>query len=184
MVKQPDETMTIPNAIKTYTLITLGALIYAFGLEAFLIPNKVIDGGVVGISLILKQTTGFNFSIFLIVLNLPFLYLGYKQLGKSFVFQSLYGIILTAIFSQSLHDITPVTNEPFLASIFGGIILGVGVGIVLRNNGALDGTEILASLISKKSTFSVGQIVMFFNLFILSSAGFVFNMNSAFYSLI
>lgn len=170
--------------IKNYIMITIGALIFAYGLEAFLVPNDVIDGGVVGISLIVKELSGFSFSILLILFNLPFLFLGYKQIGKSFAIQSFYGIVVASIFTALLHHVSPVTDEPLLAAIFGGIVLGVGVGIVLRNNGALDGTEILATLISAKSSFSVGQIVMFFNLFILGSAGFVFGVNNAFYSLI
>ncbi|MCU9614249.1 YitT family protein [Caldibacillus lycopersici] len=169
---------------RNYFFITVGALIFAYGLEAFLVPNQVIDGGVVGISLILQEITKLSFSIFLVLLNLPFLFIGYKQIGKSFAFQSLYGIVLAAIFTELLHHVHPITEDPLLAAVFGGVVLGVGVGIVLRNNGALDGTEILATLISSKSSFSVGQIVMFFNLFILGSAAFVFNINSTFYSLI
>jgi len=165
-------------------MIIIGALIFAYGLEAFLVPNKVIDGGVTGISLILEELTHINFSIFLVVLNVPFLFIGYKQIGKSFTFQSLFGIILAALFTELFHNVQPVTDQPLLAAIFGGIVLGLGVGLVLRNNGALDGTEILATLISSKGSFSVGQIVMFFNVFILGSAGFVFSINSTFYSLI
>lgn len=184
MSDQIEEKRSVLSIFKDYILITIGAFIFSYGLEAFLVPNDVIDGGVVGISLIFKELTGFSFSIFLIILNLPFLFLGYKQIGKTFALQSLYGIVLAAIFTEILHHVSPVTDEPLLAAVFGGIVLGVGVGLVLRNNGALDGTEILATLISSKSPFSVGQIVMFFNLFILGSAGFVFNTNSAFYSLI
>lgn len=171
------------ETVQSYFFITIGAFIFAYGLEAFLVPNKVIDGGVVGISLILDELVSpIPFSIFLVVLNIPFLFIGYKQIGKSFAFQSFYGIILSSIFSEALHDVDPITNEPLLAAIFGGIVLGFGVGTVLRNNGALDGTEILATLLSSKSSFSVGQIVMFFNIFILGSAGFVFSINSTFYS--
>lgn len=179
------EHFSIRETIQSYFFITIGAFVFAYGLEAFLVPNRVIDGGVVGISLILDELVSpISFSIFLVVLNIPFIFLGYKQIGKSFAFQSFYGIILSSIFSEALHDVEPITNEPLLAAIFGGIVLGFGVGTVLRNNGALDGTEILATLLSSKSSFSVGQIVMFFNIFILGSAGFVFSINSTFYSLI
>lgn len=184
MVATHKEKSKPSEIIFNYVIITIGALIFAYGLEAFLVPNQVIDGGVVGISLILQEVTHFNFSIFLVILNIPFLFLGYKQIGKSFAFQSLYGIVIAAIFTELLHTVNPITNDPLLAAIFGGIVLGIGVGLVLRNNGALDGTEILATLISSKSSFSVGQIVMFFNLFILGSAAFVFSINSTFYSLI
>lgn len=170
---------------QNYIFITIGAIIFAYGLETFLVPNQVIDGGVVGISLILDELiVPIPFSIFLVVLNIPFLFIGYKQIGKSFAVQSLYGIILASIFTELFHHVEPITDDPLLAAIFGGIVLGVGVGTVLRNNGALDGTEILATLISSKTSFSVGQVVMIFNIFILGSAGFVFSIDSTFYSLI
>lgn len=172
------------KVFKNYMLITLGAFVFAYGLESFLVPNEIIDGGIVGISMILAQLLGLPLGIFLLILNLPFLFLGYKQIGKTFAFQSLYGITLASIFTQLLHHTTPLTKDPLLAAVFGGIIVGIGVGLVLRNSGSLDGSEIVAILISSKSPFSVGQIVLFINLFILSSAGFVFSLNSAMYSLI
>ena len=184
MVLEQQNSKKLHEIIQNYIMIIIGALIFAYGLEAFLVPNKVIDGGVTGISLILEELTHINFSIFLVVLNVPFLFIGYKQIGKSFTFQSLFGIILAALFTELFHNVQPVTDQPLLAAIFGGIVLGLGVGLVLRNNGALDGTEILATLISSKGSFSVGQIVMFFNVFILGSAGFVFSINSTSYSLI
>ena len=179
------EKNSFKEIFQNYIFITIGAIIFAYGLETFLVPNQVIDGGVVGISLILDELIApIPFSIFLVVLNIPFLFTGYKQIGKSFAFQSLYGIILASIFTELFHHVEPITDDPLLTAIFGGIVLGVGVGTVLRNNGALDGTEILATLISSKTSFSVGQVVMIFNIFILGSAGFVFSIDSTFYSLI
>lgn len=179
------EKNSFKEIFQNYIFITIGAIIFAYGLETFLVPNQVIDGGVVGISLILDELiVPIPFSIFLVVLNIPFLFIGYKQIGKSFAVQSLYGIILASIFTELFHHVEPITDDPLLAAIFGGIVLGVGVGTVLRNNGALDGTEILATLISSKTSFSVGQVVMIFNIFILGSAGFVFSIDSTFYSLI
>lgn len=179
------EKNSFKEIFQNYIFITIGAIIFAYGLETFLVPNQVIDGGVVGMSLILDELiVPIPFSIFLVVLNIPFLFIGYKQIGKSFAFQSLYGIILASIFTELFHHVEPITDDPLLAAIFGGIVLGVGVGTVLRNNGALDGTEILATLISSKTSFSVGQVVMIFNIFILGSAGFVFSIDSTFYSLI
>lgn len=170
--------------IKNYFFITLGALVYSFGLETFLVPNDIIDGGIVGVSMMLDALTPVSLGVFLVILNLPFLYLGYKQIGKTFSYQSLYGIALTAIFTTLLHHVDPLTKDPFLAAIFGGVIMGIGIGIVLKNNGSLDGSEIVALLISSKSAFSVGQVVMIINLFILGCAGIVFDLNSALYSLI
>ncbi|MDR4946802.1 YitT family protein [Neobacillus cucumis] len=164
--------------------ITIGAILMATGLEIFLVPNNVIDGGITGISIMLAHITGWKLGLFLFVLNLPFVYLGYKQMGKTFAFSTVYGIIVLSIFTSFFHPIPPFTEDILLATLFGGMILGIGVGLVIRNGGALDGTEILALVISKKIPFSVGQIIMFMNIFILGAAGFVFTWDRAMYSLL
>lgn len=164
--------------------ITIGAIMMATGLEIFLVPNHVIDGGITGISIMLSHITGWKLGIFLFLLNLPFVYMGYKQLGKTFAFSTVYGIIVLSIFTSFFHPIPPFTEDILLATVFGGMILGIGVGLVIRNGGALDGTEILAIVINKKVPFSVGQIIMFINLFILGAAGFVFSWDRAMYSLL
>ncbi|MBM7654627.1 YitT family protein [Neobacillus cucumis] len=164
--------------------ITIGAILMATGLEIFLVPNNVIDGGITGISIMLAHITGWKLGLFLFVLNLPFVYLGYKQMGKTFAFSTVYGIIVLSIFTSFFHPIPPFTEDILLATLFGGMILGIGVGLVIRNGGALDGTEILALVISKKVPFSVGQIIMFMNIFILGAAGFVFTWDRAMYSLL
>ncbi len=122
--------------------------------------------------------------IFLVLFNLPFLYIGYKQIGKTFAISTLYAVAVMSLGTTLLHPVKALTFDPLLAAVFGGIILGVGVGLVIRSGGSLDGTEIMAILFSKKLPFSVGEVVMFFNLFILSSAGFVFGWDHAMYSLI
>lgn len=164
--------------------ITIGAILMATGLEIFLVPNHVIDGGITGISIMLAHLTGWKLGIFLLILNLPFVYLGYKQLGKTFAISTVYGIIILSIFTSFFHPIPAFTDDILLATVFGGMILGTGVGVVIRNGGALDGTEILALLITKKVPFSVGQIIMFINIFILGAAGFVFSWDRAMYSLL
>lgn len=165
-------------------MITIGALLMAVGLEIFLIPNQVIDGGITGISIMLSHITGVKLGIFLFILNLPFVYLGYKQFGKTFAISTVFGIIMLALFTTFFHPVPPFTDDILLATIFGGIFLGMGVGLVIRNGGALDGTEVLTIVISKKVPFSVGEIVMFINLFILSSAGFVYSWDRAMYSIL
>jgi uncharacterized membrane-anchored protein YitT (DUF2179 family) len=170
--------------IKRTLLITIGAVLMAVGLEIFLVPNNVIDGGVVGISIILSHLTGWKLGAFIFVLNLPFFFIGYKQIGKTFAFSTLYGITVLSIGTTLLHPVPELTEDVLLATVFGGIVLGIGVGIVIRYGGSLDGTEILAILINNKTPFSVGEIIMFFNLFILGSAGFVFGWDRAMYSLI
>ena len=164
--------------------IMIGAILVSVALEIFLVPNKIIDGGITGISIISAHLSGIPLGAFLFVLNLPFLIIGYKQMGKTFAISTLFGVTIMSVGTMLLHDVPGLTDDPLLASVFGGIILGVGVGLVLRYGGSLDGTEIVAVLLNRKSPFSVGEIVMFINLFILSSAGFVYGWNHAMYSLI
>jgi uncharacterized membrane-anchored protein YitT (DUF2179 family) len=156
----------------------------AICLKAFFIPTDIIDGGIVGISLILSHLTSVELGIFLFILNLPFVLVGYKQIGKTFAFSTLFGITLMSVFTSTFSNIKPFTTDPLLAAIFGGMGVGVGVGLVIRYGGSLDGTEIIAILLNKKTPFSVGEVVMVFNVFILGSAGFVFGWDKAMYSLI
>ena len=163
--------------------LAFGALIYTLGLDVFLTPNSVIDGGIVGISLMAAAVSGVSFSVFIVALNLPFLIMGYRKIGVHFTVASLYSILWLAVWSRFIH-LEPVTKDPFLSTIFGGIIIGIGVGLIIRWGGSLDGTEMLAIIWDRKLPFSVGEIIMFFNLFILGVSGFVFSWNSAMYSLI
>ncbi|XJZ28971.1 YitT family protein [Bacillota bacterium Lsc_1132] len=165
-------------------LITIGAALMGVGLEIFLVPNNVIDGGITGISIMLSYLTGWKLGIFIFLLNTPFVFIGYKQIGKTFAISTLYGIFILSVSTALLHPVPAFTQDILLAAVFGGIILGIGVGIVIRYGGSLDGTEILAILFNNKLPFSVGEIIMFFNLFILGSAGFVFSWDRAMYSLI
>lgn len=172
-------------SIKRVIFIVIGAVLVAFSLEMLMVPNQVIDGGVVGISIMLSYLTNVSLGLYLFVLNLPFLVFGYKQIGKTFALSTLFGVGVMSIATVMFAHQKAVTNDPLLAAAFGGIILGIGVGLVLRYGGSLDGTEILAIWITRRIPFSIGQIVMFFNLFILGSAGFVFkSWDRAMYSLI
>jgi uncharacterized membrane-anchored protein YitT (DUF2179 family) len=150
-----------------------------------LIPNQVIDGGVVGLSIMGHfMADGVPFGVFLVVLNIPFLYIGYKHIGKNFAVSTVIAVIMLSICSEYAAEFPKVTNDPFLAAIFGGIVDGIGVGIIMRAGGSLDGTEIVAIIADKHSPFSVGEVVMFINLFILSGAGLLFGWDKAMYSLV
>ena len=175
---------TAMDWIKKYLVLIIGSLIYSAGLEIFLVPNNIIDGGVVGISIMASYLTGIPFGVYMLILNLPFLYLGYKQIGKTFAISTIISIIALSIFSEFLEPVPQITQDYFLAAIFGGIIAGAGVGLVIRQGGSLDGTEITAIILDRKTSFSVGEVVMFFNLFILGAAGFVFGWDKAMYSLV
>jgi len=171
------------KVIKNILFITIGVFIVAFALESFLIPNSVIDGGVIGISMILSHITKWNLGLIVVVLNMPFLLLAFKKMGARFVFQVIYACIILA-FALNIFAKYTVTEESFLATIFGGIILGVGVGFILKNDASLDGTEILALSIAKKFGCSVGEFIMLINLFIYFACGLVFSWESAMYSIL
>lgn len=161
--------------------LTMGAFIAGFGLEGFLIPNSMIDGGIVGISIMISYLTKINLGILLFFINLPFIFLAIKKMGKLFVAQTAYAIIILSLSVNIFHKMH-ITDDLLLATVFGGVVLGLGVGLVLRSNAALDGTEILAIRIAKKSGFSIGEIIMFFNFFIYAAAGFLFGWDRAMYS--
>lgn len=117
--------------VKKYCMIFLGSIIASIGLELFLIPNRVIDGGVVGISIMMSTITQLPFGLFLVLLNLPFLYLGYKQIGKNFAVATMVAICFLSGWSAVFEPLRQVTEDPFLAAIFGGIIDGLGVGLII-----------------------------------------------------
>jgi uncharacterized membrane-anchored protein YitT (DUF2179 family) len=165
-------------------MMVIGAGLVSVALEIFLVPNDIIDGGITGISIMVSYFTDLPLGIFLTLLNLPFLFLGYRQIGKTFALSTLFSILVMSVGTYLLHPVQPFTDDPFLCAVFGGVILGIGVGLVIRAGGSTDGTEIVAILLSKKSPFSVGEVVMFINIFILSSAGFFFGWDYAMYSLI
>ncbi|MEI3607222.1 YitT family protein [Pseudogracilibacillus sp. SE30717A] len=183
-MKKQHKPETTRHLIRRYIFLVIGATLAATAIELFLVENTIIDGGIIGISLLLNHLTNINFGILVFVINLPFLYFGYKYIGKSFSFASLFGIIILAVIEPSLQPFPAITNEPLLATVFGGLILGAGVGIVIRVGGALDGTEILSILLTKKIPFSVGEMVMFFNIFIFGWAGFVLGWEQAMYSIL
>jgi uncharacterized membrane-anchored protein YitT (DUF2179 family) len=139
---------------------------------------------VVGLSIIASKLFGIPLGIFLIVLNLPFIYLGFKKLGKTFAVYSSLGIIVLALLTGIVHASSAATSVPILAAVFGGVLVGFGVGLVIRHGGTLDGTDTVAILIDRKTPFSIGEAIMFMNIFILTSSGFVFGWDEAMYSLI
>lgn len=164
--------------------LTLGTIIVAFALECFLIPNKIIDGGVIGVSMMLNTITHINLGTLIFCLNLPFIFLAYTTIGKAFVFQTFYSVTMLALFTNLCEGVT-ATSDPFLATTFGGIILGAGVGLILRNSASLDGTEILSIKLSKRFSFmSIGEFLMGFNLLIYTASGFLYSWNNAMYAII
>ena len=149
-----------------YINIILGAIVAAFALEEFLVPANILDGGIVGTSIIISSITPISLSILTVCLNLPFVLVGAKQLE---------------IFNRWHYD---ATYDALLATVFGGLILGAGVGLIIRNGGCLDGTETVAIMVAKKTSLSVGQIVLVCNIIIYLIAGILFGLDRALYSLL
>lgn len=168
----------------SFVMITIGSMFAAIALENFLLPNTVLDGGINGISIIFSKLFNLPLSVLVVVLNIPFMYIGYRHLGKSFLHRTIYAIVAFSLFLEVFHKFDAFTEEILLATVFGGMLLGVGVGIIIRFGGCIDGTESLAMVISKKANFSVGQIVLCFNLIIYTVAGFIFGFDRAMYSLL
>ncbi|XCA84328.1 YitT family protein [Exiguobacterium mexicanum] len=158
----------------------IGGMIAAYGLESVLIPNSVSDGGITGISIVVSQLTGVPLGVFLGILNLPFVYLGYKQIGKSFAILSVTGIASLSVGTLIMHRVpTIIDGDTLLVTVVGGIILGLGMGLSLRNGGALDGIDMLAVLLSRKLPFGTSDLILFLNVFVFIVVSTVFGLQGA-----
>ena len=168
---------------KNLLQIFLGSAMAVFAMKGFMIPNQFMDGGVTGISILLHEISHINISIFIFVFNLPFIYLGYKRIGKTFAVQTSLAVILLTM-GLLFIDLQPVTTDKLLIAIFGGILIGTGVGLVIRSGGVIDGAEVIAVFTRRRIGFSNSEIIMIFNTFIFAGAAFHFGIETAMYSLI
>lgn len=166
--------------ISRLILIIIGGFITAYGLEAVLIPNSVSDGGITGISIVISELFGLPLGVLIGILNLPFIYLGYKQIGKTFALSSIVGILSLSIGTSVLHHVdTIIKGDTLLITVVGGIIIGFGMGLALRNGGALDGIDMFAVLLSRKLPFGTSDLILFLNLFVFILVTFVFGLKGA-----
>ncbi|WP_046173565.1 YitT family protein [Domibacillus indicus] len=177
-----------PNKLKMLLrglMVILGGFIAAYGLETVLIPNSVSDGGVTGLSIVGSQLFDLPLGILIAVLNIPFIWLGYKQIGKSFAIFSIIGIVSLAAGTVLMHH-TPaiIEGDTLLITVVGGIILGLGMGLALRNGGALDGIDMLAVLLSRKLPFGTSDFILFLNIFVFIVVSSVFGLQGAILSAI
>ena len=173
----------IAMILRKMVFLTIGALIAAASIECFLAPNNIIDGGIIGISMIASYLTSIKLGWLVMAINVPFVCLAFTKMGKMFVFQMIYAVIIFSMALNMFHA-KSATSDLLLATVFGGIILGTGVGIILKNEGALDGTEILSLVVSKKFGMSVGEFILGLNVFRYFGAGLVFGWEKAMYSLL
>ncbi len=163
--------------------IVLGVVSAGFGLEGFLLPNMFIDGGVMGISLTIAELTEIPLSLLIVAINLPFLIMGFSTIGRQFALKSIIAIVLLAI---SVHFIPfpIITHDKLLIAIFGGFFLGLGIGLAIRGGSVIDGTEVLAIFISKKTSLTIGDIILLFNVLIFLVAAYVFTIEISLYAVL
>lgn len=164
-------------------LIALGVLLAAFGLKGFLVPNHFIDGGITGVSLLTAQLTDLPVSLWLIIFNAPFIYLGMKQINYGFALNTAMAIVSLALVIYFV-DFPVITSDKLLISIFGGFFLGAGLGLAIRGGSVIDGTEILAVYINRKSVLSMGDIILLINVVIFLIAAFILDIETALYSIL
>ena len=170
--------------VSSYAMLVMGAMIAAFSIEEFLVPCTILDGGIVGISIMINNLSGIPLGIMTLTLNIPFLLIGMRKLGSKFIVKSAVAMVAFSSFLEIFAPFVDITHEYLLAVCFGGVFLGVGVGFVIRAGGCLDGTETVAIFLNKKFNLPVGQTVLFFNVVIYTVAGFLFGFDRAMYSLL
>ncbi|TVR78564.1 MAG: YitT family protein [Chitinophagaceae bacterium] len=170
-------------SFKSIAFTVLGVLCALVALKGFMIPNNFLDGGVTGISILVYKIFGINIGIVLFVLNLPFLFMGYKKMGKTFAVQGLIAITLLCILLEVV-EVPTVTNEKILISIFGGFLIGLGIGFIIKIGGVIDGLEVIAEYTNKKSGFQTTEVIMLVNSIIFLTAAFYFGIEPAMYSIL
>lgn len=175
--------LKLANEIRGAAQILAGAVLCTLGIKSFLVPNHFIDGGVTGVSMLVAKTTGMPLAVLVAVVNAPFLFLGYRHIGKAFTIKSAVAIAAFSIFLYVL-PFPEITRDKTLDAIFGGFFLGAGVGLAIRGGGVLDGTEILAVILSKNTPATVGEVILGLNVGIFSVAALSLGVETALYSML
>ncbi|MEO6403897.1 MAG: YitT family protein [Ferruginibacter sp.] len=168
---------------KNFLHILIGVSLAVFAMKGFMIPNRFLDGGMTGIAILFHEIFHINISILVIGLNLVFIYLGYKKIGKTFAVQTIIAVSLLAI-GLVFIELPSITNDKLLIAIFGGILIGTGVGLVIRGGGVIDGAEVIAVFTRRKVGFSNSEIIMLINTIIFAVAALQFGIETAMYSVI
>lgn len=169
--------------LKEIAFICAGVVSACFGLKSFLMPSHFIDGGVTGISLLTRSLTDWNLSYLIVAINIPFIILGYKQIGKTFAIKTAIAIAALSI-SLIVLPFQPITHEKILIAFFGGFFLGGGIGLAMRGGCVIDGTEVLALYISRNSQLTVGNIILILNIVIFAFAAYFINIDTALYAIL
>lgn len=173
----------LKSSIRDMVLLLVGVLSAGFGLKGFLFPSKFVDGGATGISLLISQLSQIPLAVLLIIVNIPFIILGYQQLGKVFVIKTTLAILaLSAVVAFLPYPV--ITNDKLLVAVFGGFFLGAGIGLSVRGGGVLDGTEVLAIYISRRTHLTIGDVILMINVLIFSFAAYLLGLEIALYSML
>ncbi len=175
--------IVIERGIKDILMMALGIGCAAFGLESFLIPNNFIDGGATGMSLLISEITSFPLYALLLLINLPFIFLGYRIIGKQFAIKTMIAITGLALSVAFIH-FPQVTHDKLLVAVFGGFFLGAGIGLSVRGGAVIDGTEVLAIFLSRKFGTTIGDIIILINIIVFSIAAYMLSVETALYSMI
>jgi uncharacterized membrane-anchored protein YitT (DUF2179 family) len=163
--------------------IGIGIILASIGLKAFLLPNGFLDGGVTGIAILLSQLFGIDISILLILVSIPFLIIAWRTLDRQIVIKSSIAIAALAIFIH-FENFSSVTDDKLLTAIFGGLFLGAGIGITIKNGAVLDGSEILGIYINNRFGVSIGKVVLLFNILLFSVTAMVLSIEVSMYSIL
>lgn len=175
--------ITVKRWVKDIVLMTLGVGSAAFGLESFLLPNSFIDGGATGISLLTSEVTGLPLYLLIILINVPFVFLGYRIIGSQFAIKTAVAITGLALTVAFVH-FPEITHDKLLVAVFGGFFLGAGIGLSVRGGSVIDGTEVLAIFLSRKLGTTIGDIIIIINIIIFSAAAYFLTIETALYSMI
>lgn len=169
--------------IKETIFLVLGVLSASIGLKGLLLPNHFLDGGAMGVSLLAQFLTEINLSVLIIVVNAPFILLGARQISIPFAVKSSLAIVALAMLVHLL-DFPVLTSDKLLIAVFGGFFLGMGIGLAIRGGAVIDGTEVLALSISRRTSFTVGDIITIFNVLLFSLSALVLSLETAMYSIL
>jgi uncharacterized membrane-anchored protein YitT (DUF2179 family) len=171
------------NLFRELLFLLIGMLAAGFGLRGFLLPTDFVDGGATGISLLLNRTTGTSLPLLLVAVNLPFIVMAYIQLGADFMWKTLFAILGLAA-AVALVPYPVITTDKLLVAVFGGFFLGMGIGMAVRGGGVLDGTEVLAIYVSRRTSMTIGDVILLINLLIFSAAAWLLGIETALYSVL
>ncbi len=175
--------INLERKVKDTVFILMGVASAGFGLKGFLLPNRFLDGGVMGISLLVNIVSGVNLSLLVLLINLPFVAIAYTQVSKKFAFKTLIAISLLAI-TLAVVEFPIITSDKLLIAVFGGFFLGAGIGLSIRGGSVIDGTEVLAIYSSRRTTLSVGDVILGLNILIFATAAYIINMETALYAIL